>query len=264
VSAAVKATYQPVTLPKDLEFRCPHCQRDAHTRPLIGLSTGPQRFDGPDRRGERLRVHAIVQCPCGEVSYAEAVFETEGVRDSFVHIVGRGSCLQVDDGIQFRVIGQFPPEETRRVPDSVPVSVAADALEAARCRSAAALKATCTMARRTLQNAAYDKGAPRSSDKSYADRIAHLKNATEMTDEDETDALLIKNLGDDGAHPAKWDPEVEAALVTEADADFALDVLWRILETIYTIPSKRDAMTQRRQDLKARDQAANPNRPKKT
>ncbi len=256
----MKATYQPVTLPTDLEFRCPHCERDTHTRPLVGFSTGQEQFDGPNNRGSRLRVHTLVQCPCGEVSYAFAVFESV---TGFMAIQGRGSSLLVRDGVRFAVIGQYPAEEARRVPDSVPAAVSADALEATRCRTVGALKATCTMARRALQNAAYDKGAPRGTGKSYADLIAHLKSATAMTGVDEEDALLIKDLGDHGAHPAKWDPNVDGVLISEPDANFALEVLWRILEVVYTTPAKRDAMAQQRKQLKAQDQAANPNQPKK-
>ena len=56
--------------------------------------------------------------------------------------------------------------------------------------------------------------------------------------------------------------EDDSELVTESDADFALDVLWRLMETIYTTPGRRDAVRERRETLRAADQAANPHVPK--
>src|SRR4029450_10714168 len=83
---------------------------------------------------------------------------------------------------------------------SVPQSIERDATEAWTCHGVGADRAAAVMARRAVQAAAFDKGAP---DKRPVEQIEWLQEHGTITPQMAGLAHHIRSLGGDGAHPDK-------------------------------------------------------------
>src|SRR5688500_17784644 len=82
----------------------------------------------------------------------------------------------------------------------VPDDIRDDAQEAHRCFGAEAYKATVTMARRAIQAACHERGAP---DKRLVDQIGWLEEERKITPQMRDMADRVRITGNDGAHPDK-------------------------------------------------------------
>ncbi len=116
------------------------------------------------------------------------------------------------------------------LPDA-PAEVAADAREAHRCFSIQAYRAAVVMARRAMQSAAFEKGAP---DKPLVDQIDWLEEQRLITPLMKEVAHTIRLAGNVGAHPDRD----ALADVGEQEAEAVIDFLDDFLKYIYEIPAR--------------------------
>ncbi len=113
----------------------------------------------------------------------------------------------------------------------VPEEVASDAREAHRCLSVQAWRAAVVMARRALQSAAYDKGAPGGR---LLDQIDWLDNQRIISPLMREVAHRIRLVGNLGAHPE----QDGLRALDEPEAREVVEFLDDFLKYVYEIPSR--------------------------
>lgn len=191
---------------------CPHCG----TRTILTLRTS---WDAATRRspGATIRFGAWSCASCGEP------------------IVG--------DVMNDPVEGQIPspgfyyPQKVPNptYPANLPADVAHDGRDAHRCFAIGAWRASAAMARRAIQGACFDKGAP---DRKLVDQIDWLEEKRLITPQMKDVAHKIRLGGNVGAHPDKDGLED----VAEDDARRLLEFLEDFVKYVYEIPGRLDAM----------------------
>jgi hypothetical protein len=127
---------------------------------------------------------------------------------------------------------RYVPDE--RFPD-VPPAIAADAGEAFRCFGIEAWKASAAMARRALQAAAYERGAP---DTRLIDQIDWLAENGHITEQMKDVAHRIRLGGNLGAHPDRDG----LADVGRDDVAALLSFLRDFFRYVYEIPASLDRL----------------------
>jgi hypothetical protein len=142
------------------------------------------------------------------------------------------------------ILGQIDPVGTpidyhpRYVADEhfpdVPPAIAADASEAFRCYEVEAWRASAAMARRALQAAAYEKGAP---DGRLIDQIDWLADNGHITEQMKDVAHRIRLGGNLGAHPDRDG----LAIIGRDDVEAILAFLRDFFRYVYEIPASLDA-----------------------
>jgi hypothetical protein len=115
--------------------------------------------------------------------------------------------------------------------DDVPESIAQDAAESHLCREVGAHRAAVVMARRAIQSAAVEHGAP---DGRPVDQINWLRDQQLITPQMAGLAHHIRTLGGDGAHP----PKNVLDEVGDEDSRRALEFLDHFLTFVYMIPAR--------------------------
>jgi hypothetical protein len=120
------------------------------------------------------------------------------------------------------------------LPD-VPAEVAADAREAHRCLSVEAYRAAVVMARRAMQSAAYEKGAP---ERTLLEQIDWLEEQQLITPQMKEVAHRIRLTGNLGAHPDKDGLRD----VGEAEAWAVIGFLDDFLKYVYEIPARLERL----------------------
>jgi hypothetical protein len=149
----------------------------------------------------------------------------------------------VGDAVSHPVEGEVPaagffypahvPNPT--YPDNLPTDVATDARDAHRCASIGAWRACAAMARRAIQGACFNKGAP---DKKLVEQIDWLEEQRLITPQMKDVAHRIRLSGNAGAHP-----DVDGLKdVTEIDAQRLLEFLDDFVKYVYEIPGRLAAM----------------------
>jgi hypothetical protein len=120
-------------------------------------------------------------------------------------------------------------------PDNLPTDVATDARDAHRCASIGAWRACAAMARRAIQGACFDRGAP---DKRLVEQIDWLEEQRLITPQMKDVAHRIRLGGNAGAHP-----DADGLKdVTEIDAQRLLEFLDDFVKYVYEIPGRLAAM----------------------
>lgn len=120
------------------------------------------------------------------------------------------------------------------LPD-VPDDVAADAREAHRCFSIKAWRAAVVMARRAMQSAAYEKGAP---ERNLVEQIDWLEEQRLVTPQMKEVAHTIRLAGNLGAHPDKGGLRD----VGETEARAVIEFLDDFLRYVYEIPARLERL----------------------
>jgi hypothetical protein len=121
------------------------------------------------------------------------------------------------------------------LPD-VPDDVAADAREAHRCFSVGAHRAAVVMARRAMQSAALENGAP---DQPLVEQIDWLEGQRLITPQMREVAHAIRLAGNVGAHPDRDGLRD----VGEPDAQAVIEFLDDFLKYVYEIPARLQRLT---------------------
>lgn len=139
------------------------------------------------------------------------------------------------DGIQLR---EYVPRSTPKgdFPD-VPTPIAENAKEAYQCASVEGWRATAAMARRALQAAAYEKGAP---DKKLIEQIDWLADNGVIPGQMKEVAHQIRLGGNIGAHPDKDGLRD----IGEAEAKAILQFLDDFFRYVYEIPASLGRLSQ--------------------
>jgi hypothetical protein len=133
---------------------------------------------------------------------------------------------------QFGAPTSYYPQHVAAPPlPDVPEEVAADAREAHRCLSVQAFRAAVVMARRAMQSAAYDKGAPEDNLVAQIDWLEEQRVITPLMKEV---AHTIRLAGNAGAHPDRDGLRD----VGEAEARAVIDFLDDFLKYVYEIPAR--------------------------
>lgn len=130
-----------------------------------------------------------------------------------------------------------PPASDERIPDHV----RRDLDEAKRCATVGAWRGCATMARRALQAGCLLKGADEG--KKLQQQIDQLHTLGVITKELKEWAHEVRFLGNDGAHPPK---DFANDVVSEDDADDALDLTEEFLEVVFVTPARAAARKAKR------------------
>lgn len=231
-------------------FICPRCGDRSHPNSVAGCHEPAEQLKGGHIR---CKLHVLVECSCGGVSYLELEGATIGS-------VLSGGILEHPTVARHRmdvwISACHPLPQPVAIPEHLPDHIAQDARDVAACFAAGIWKSTVSAARRTLQNVAYDKNAPRSVN--LADQLQHLKDNDYISEGQREAAMAIKDLGDAGAHPARWDPAVDIVRVDAHDAQWAMETTFQILNHLYSGPKKLDEIRGKMQNRHATDQQSNP------
>lgn len=178
---------------------CPHCRK--HT----ALSVARAPYEGEYQRTEYTAAHWTSP--------------TTGHRWWIGICNGCGKPSLVRDGGE--VI--YPTPLPSPTDDHIPKQIAADLDEAKLCFSVGCYRACATMARRAIQSAALEKGAPEGD---LVQQIRALTGTGVITKNIEEWATVVRWVGNDAAHPA-------AMPVTEEDAQDVLKLAEQFLHVIF-------------------------------
>jgi len=139
----------------------------------------------------------------------------------------------------------FPLQDPEASVDKTILSgVRDDFVEALKCKSVSAYKATVVMCRRALQASCQQLGASGTRLISQIDDLATKGKITTALKEMAHD---IRKLGNDGAHP----DEDGLGEVTKEDAEDILEFTRQYFEHVYVMPARSEAYRKRREALTA-------------
>lgn len=190
-------------------------------------------------------------CPhCGTLTTFAARTTWEAVtRRGGTRLFGAWTCTAcgepvVGDATKDPIEGPVPtagfyyPERVPNpaYPDNLPPDVAADAKDAHKCFAIGTWRASAAMARRAIQGACIDKGAP---DKKLVEQLDWLQMQNLITPQMRDVAHKIRLGGNVGAHPDKDGLKD----VMEGDASRLLEFLEDFVKYVYEIPGRLDAMS---------------------
>jgi Domain of unknown function (DUF4145) len=131
------------------------------------------------------------------------------------------------------------------VDKAITTGVRADFVEAQRCRSVNAYKATVVMCRRALQASCQDLKA---AGYRLIDQIDDLAAKGKITTALKGMAHDVRKLGNEGAHP----DEDGLGDVTEEDADDIVEFTRQYFEHVYVMPARSESFRKRREAATAK------------
>lgn len=184
-------------------FVCPHCNvmiTPEYTHIVVGNQAIPIGYNG----------HYIYRCTnpdCNKLIYA---------------IWGSGKSAKIVD---------MYPKRIPQIDKSIPLTVASDFIEAAKCFDNECFKASASMCRRALQSSVFQKGA---NGRDLIDQIDDLYSKGIITSDLKDWAHEIRITGNTGAHPDKDGLKD----VGQDEAREILDFMESYLNYVYTMPSK--------------------------
>jgi hypothetical protein len=109
-------------------------------------------------------------------------------------------------------------------------------VEGVKCLNVGAPFASVTMFRRCLQIIAEDKGA---TGRDLKRKLESLSVSGTLTSTLESISTIIREVGNDGAHPNEFEPSI-------GDAKYILDFLLLLIDQIYILPEKAEELRARR------------------
>ena len=131
----------------------------------------------------------------------------------------------------------YPHELPAPTDERIPDAIRNDIDEAKSCLNVSAWRAAVVMARRAIQTAAIEKGAPAGS--KLVDQINHLASNGIITQEIKNWADVVRWVGNDGAHPG-------GVAVSQEDAEDILNLAEQLMNVIYVTPALAAARKQNR------------------
>jgi hypothetical protein len=194
---------------------CPHCTH-VSLHLLAASPTGIRRTEP-----HAIESHGLVQC-----QNCHGVTLVVGVRNPQTGILTHKEHYPVDS-----------PEEL--VEKTIPPGVRDDYVEALRCRSVQAYKATVVMCRRSLQSSCKNLSAEGSKLIQQIDDLAAKGTITAALKDMAHD---IRKLGNEGAHP----DQDGLGDVIKDDADDIIEFTRQYFEHVYVMPAKSAAFKKRR------------------
>lgn len=196
---------------------CPHC---AHVslHLMAASPTGIRRTEP-----HAIESHGLVQC-----QNCHGVTLVVGTRDPQSGMLTHKEHYPVNN-----------PEEV--VEKTIPVGVRDDYVEALRCRTVLAYKATVVMCRRSLQSSCKNLGAEGAKLIHQIDDLATKGTITAALKDMAHD---IRKLGNEGAHP----DQDGLGDVIKDDADDIIEFTRQYFEHVYVMPAKSAEFKKRRAD----------------
>lgn len=192
-----------------LPLKCPSCGTEQTYHPALDGMEAPIVFRGsPAKRQGDWWVGRCKSPLCGQP----------------ILVMGRGAMI-------FPRIWLDPPDE------NIPKNVRRDYEEALLCRAYHLPQAAAVMARRTIQTAAIEKGAPK--DGNLHSQISHLEKEGIVTVDLRESLDVIRNYGNDGAHTTQ-------RRVTTNDAKEILDAVNDVLRFLFVTPARNKKMRENR------------------
>lgn len=143
---------------------------------------------------------------------------------------------EMDEGY-YELLKQLYPSTEHRIEASLPTRVAESYVEATKCASAGAPLATAVMVRRTLEAIALEIDP--SAKKGLFAGLARMKELGTISDELYQWGEALRFLGNISAHPT-------GEIVTSQEAQEAIEFLTAIVQTMYVLRPKFEAMRARR------------------
>lgn len=138
----------------------------------------------------------------------------------------------------------YPAPQPGPVSDAIPEPMRSDLREAKHCIAVGAWNASVVMARRALQCAAVEQGAPTGRDWPLWRQIEWLDNNRKITADQRRWADVARWVGNDGAHntePAVANGDPVIVGVGEGDARDTLTLVEHLFETVYVAKRLADA-----------------------
>jgi hypothetical protein len=164
-----------------------------------------------------------------------------------------GRCNACDFPVLVLNAGQLvlPPPRPAPVSDEIPEPMQSDLREAKQCLAVSACNAAVVMARRALQCAAIEQGAPKGK---LAEQIKWLDDNRKITAQQRQWADAARWVGNHGAHDTE--PNVPAGQpvitdVTHEDASDTIDLVEHLFETLYIANQRAHEQLRKRGKLKS-------------
>lgn len=224
-------------VPKELSLHCPHCGRHTAVSPApLAIIVGMEHM--PNGIGDQSIRKWLPMDPFYRWGGASWWMGKCNACEKPLLVKDRGAVV-------------YPTPQPGPVSADVPEPMNADLREAKQCLAAGAWNATVVMARRALQCAAVERGAP--EDKRLWQQIAWLDEKRVITDKQRKWAEAVRWIGNHGAHEtdagtSQGGPFITA--VTEADAREIVDLVEHLFETVYVANRKAEAQLAKRGKLK--------------
>ena len=202
---------------------CPHCKTRSRFDRLFPY--GNNKFN--DENG----FHYIDQCQ-----------ECNGIVYSICNVDLYAPMVKTAANAGVVLIGETPSEifsypfVKMNPPISISDSFEKSFVEGVKCLNVSAPFASVVMFRKCLQIIAEDKGATGGTLKI---KLESLSLSGTLTSTLESISTIIREVGNDGAHPNEFEPSID-------DAKDILDFLLLLLDQIYILPEKAEKLRARR------------------
>lgn len=217
---------------------CPHCHQ--HT----AISPAPLSYRGRGKQSQLENASSIAKMaglddvPCYQTG-------------SFLWWMGR--CNACNDPLLVLNSGQLvlPAPRPAPVSDEIPEPMQGDLREAKQCLAVSACNAAVVMARRALQCAAIEQGAPK--EKKLWEQIKWLDENRKITAQQRQWADAARWVGNQGAHDTEPNVPAGQPVITEVtleDASDTIDLVEHLFETLYIANQRAREQLAKRGKLK--------------
>jgi HEPN domain-containing protein len=225
-------------VPDEVSLHCPHCGKHTAVTPALLSIIVASPNTPPNNIAERHISEWIKPTPY------------------YVYGSGRwwlGKCNACQQPLLLRDHGSkvFPTPQPGPVSEDIPEPMRSDLREAKLCLSAGAWNAAAVMARRALQSAAVEQGAPKG--KKLWEQIKWLDEDRKITQQQRRWADAARWVGNHGAHDTEPDVASGAPVITDVaqdDAEDTIKLVEHLFETLYVAGRAADHQLLKRGKLK--------------
>jgi hypothetical protein len=223
-----------MSVPNNVSVFCPHCgQRTAVSAAPLSIVVS-----SPNTPPNNIREANIREFLASDPYYRYGP-----------HNWWLGKCNACQQPMVVRDIGAivYPAPQPGPVSEDIPEPMRSDLREAKQCLSVGAWNAAVVMARRALQCAAVERGAPAGA--KLWRQIAWLDENRKITSDQRRWADVARWVGNDGAHntePAVADGDPVIVGVSEEEARDSIKLVEHLFETLYVAKKVADAHHARR------------------
>lgn len=221
-------------VPDEVSLHCPHCGKHTAVSPAPLVVIVPSPGTPPNEIAERSVKDWLNQTPY--YRYGSGAWW-----------LGKCNACQQPIVVRDRGAKVFPTPQPGPVNDAIPEPMRSDLREAKQCLAANANNATVVMARRALQTAAVNLGAPKGQQ--LWQQIKHLADSHLITGPQKTWADAARWVGNHGAHDTEPDVKngvVAITEVTDDDAKATVDLVEHLFESLYVAPKLAEEQLKKR------------------
>jgi len=212
-------------VPNEVSLHCPHCGRYTAVTPAPLSIVNPQAMTAYDHPyvnlTEQLGQPLFYRCG-GDVWWLGKCNACQG------------PVIVLNDGQ-----GVLPPPQAGPVSEYIPEAMRSDLHEAKKCMTVGAWNAAVVMARRALQCAAVQQGAPTGREWALWRQIAWLDDNRKITPTQRQLADAARWIGNHGAHDTEPDVAAGQPVITnvsQEDAGDTIRLVEHLFEALYVAP----------------------------